>query len=80
LDCWDSFVNPTYELEVGIGVTKIGNSSVSYLVAVFNADENDVEATAVAQGRFVHVYVDAETRKPTAISDKMRLSLEKLLV
>lgn len=68
------------KLEVGISVTKIGNSSVSYLVAVFDADDNDNEATAVAQGKFVHVYVDAETRKPTAILDKMRSSLEKLLV
>ena len=68
------------KLEVGISVTKIGNSSVSYLVAVFDADENNSEATAVAQGKFVHVYVDAETRKPTAISDKMRLSLERLVV
>lgn len=68
------------KLAVGISVTKIGNSSVSYLVAVFDADDKDNEATAVAQGRFVHVYVDAQTRKPTAISEKMRSSLERLLV
>ena len=49
------------KLAVGISVTKIGNSSVSYQVAVFDADDcsiqgDDSGATAVAQGKFVHVW------------------------
>ena len=61
---------------VGVSVTKLGNSSVRYDVGIFRCDEE----IASAQGHFVHVYVDRETRKPTAIPDDMRNLLNTILV
>ncbi len=49
-------------------VGHIGTSSVRYEIALFRKGET----TAAAQGHFVHVYVDAKTRKPVAIHEKMR--------
>ncbi len=46
----------------------IGNSSVRYEIALFKGGEDK----ASAQGHFVHVYVDAQTRRPKPISAKMR--------
>ncbi|MEN3294037.1 MAG: acyl-CoA thioester hydrolase [Burkholderiales bacterium] len=60
----------------GLRVTKLGNSSVRYEVGIFREDE---ESTA-AQGHFVHVYVDRDTRKPAALPDKMRALLQSIEV
>jgi acyl-CoA thioester hydrolase len=43
-------------------VAHVGRSSVVYEVALFGK----ASETAAAQGRFVHVYVDRETRRPVA--------------
>jgi acyl-CoA thioester hydrolase len=58
----------------GLRVTKLGNSSVRYEVAIFRGDED----RASAQGHFVHVYVDRLTRKPNAIPDRMRTLLQTI--
>lgn len=58
----------------GLRVTKLGNSSVRYEVAIFRGDED----RASAQGHFVHVYVDRLTRKPSAIPDHMRTLLQTI--
>lgn len=58
----------------GLRVAKLGNSSVRYEVGIFRNDEE----TASAQGHFIHVYVDRETRKPTAIPEKMRMLLQSI--
>jgi acyl-CoA thioester hydrolase len=63
-------------ISVGLRVTKLGNSSVRYEVGIFREDEN----TAAAQGHFVHVYVNRETRKPSCIPDDMRHLLQTILV
>ena len=55
-------------------MTKLGNSSVRYDVGIFRQDEE----IASAQGHFVHVYVDRETRKPTAIPADMRTLLNSI--
>jgi acyl-CoA thioester hydrolase len=60
----------------GIRVTKLGNSSVRYEVAIFRGDED----AASAQGHFVHVYVDRVTRKPSAIPENMRRLLQTILI
>lgn len=62
------------ELEVGVAVERLGNSSVAYAVGVFEAGAE----RSAADGRFVHVYVDRETRKPTKLPDAMRAGLEGL--
>jgi acyl-CoA thioester hydrolase len=58
----------------GLGVSKLGNSSVRYEVGIFREDE----AVASAQGHFVHVYVDRSTRKPAAIPADMRALLQTI--
>jgi acyl-CoA thioester hydrolase len=60
----------------GLRVTKLGNSSVRYEVGIFREDEE----TASAQGHFVHVYVDRDTRKPASIPDNMRDLLQSIEV
>lgn len=63
-------------ITAGVRVTKLGNSSVRYEVGIFREDE----PTAAAQGHFVHVYVDRESRKPSSIPDPMRALLQTILI
>ena len=62
-------------ITAGIKVRKLATSSVTYDVALFRGDAE----VAAAQGHFVHVNVDRETRQPVIISDAIRMKL-KLLV
>jgi acyl-CoA thioester hydrolase len=57
----------------GIGLEKLGTSSVVYRLALFGADE-----TPAAAGRFVHVYVDRDTRRPVPVPEVIRTALEQL--
>ncbi len=59
-------------IEGGLRIAKIGRSSVRYEIALFKPGEPE----AAAQGHFVHVYVDRETRRPVPIPDTMRAALE----
>jgi acyl-CoA thioester hydrolase len=63
-------------ITAGLRVTKLGNSSVRYEVGIFKENED----TASAQGHFVHVYVDRESRKPSAIPEAMRALLKTVEV
>lgn len=56
----------------GVRVDHIGTSSVRYAVGLFRND--DVEAAAA--GHFTHVYVDRTTRRPVALPDRLRTTLE----
>ena len=58
----------------GLRVAKLGNSSVRYEVGIFREDEQH----ASAQGHFVHVYVDRESRRPNTIPEKMRALLQTI--
>lgn len=60
----------------GLRVAKLGNSSVRYEVGIFRENED----TAAAQGHFIHVYVDRETRRPSAIPEEMRALLQTVEV
>ena len=60
------------ELTGALRVSKIGNSSVTYEVAIFKGE------TLCAHGRFVHVFVAKDTRKPTPIPPRIRACLERL--
>lgn len=62
------------KITVGVAVTKVGNSSVSYEVAVFKGDEAD----ACAAGHFIHVYVDAKSHKPVSVPGELRTALAKI--
>ncbi|MBB3992527.1 acyl-CoA thioester hydrolase [Sulfitobacter undariae] len=62
------------QLEVGLKVSKLGNSSVTYALAVFvRGDE-----TPAAEGHFVHVFVDRQTRRPVPMPDDLRAVLGAL--
>jgi acyl-CoA thioester hydrolase len=56
-------------------VTRLGNSSVSYQLAVF-ADGHDL---ASALGRFVHVFVNRHDRRSVPIPEELRGALNKWL-
>ncbi len=58
-------------VHAGMQVTKIGNSSVSYEIALFRDDEAD----CAAFGHFVHVYVDRGTRQTLRVPDQVRAAL-----
>jgi acyl-CoA thioester hydrolase len=63
-------------LEVGLRVGKLGNSSVQYELAIFKTGEEH----ACAAGRFVHVFVDRASNRPTPIPAGLRQALEALAV
>lgn len=60
----------------GLAVSSLGRSSVRYEVALFAGDD----ATAAAQGHFVHVYVDRASRRPVVLPDPLRAALTPLVV
>lgn len=59
-------------LEVGLAVARLGNSSVTYRLALFERDATEVAAL----GHWVHVYVDRENRRPVPIPGEIRPLLE----
>ncbi|MBJ7447477.1 MAG: acyl-CoA thioesterase [Brevundimonas sp.] len=61
-------------IEVGIKVDHVGTSSVNYGFAVFRRGAN----APAAIGHFVHVYVDAETRRPKPLPERLRAVVENL--
>ncbi len=61
-------------LEAGLRVARLGASSVTYEVAIFRRGGE----TAIAEGRFTHVYVDRQTRRPTALGHDWRAALSAL--
>jgi acyl-CoA thioester hydrolase len=60
-------------VDVGIGLTASGRSSVQYEIGLFTSEE-----TPAAIARFVHVYVDRETRRPVPIPDEIHRALDRL--
>ena len=63
-------------IEVGVAIDKIGNSSMRYDLAIFKQGQDQ----AAAQGHFVHVFVDRQTRKSTSVPNDMRDALMQFLV
>lgn len=65
-------------LAVGLAVTRLGRSSVTYRLGVFRAPadrEDDPVQPITALGHWVHVYVDRTTRKAVPIPDAVRALL-----
>ncbi len=61
-------------VEAGLRVERIGTSSVRYEIGIFRVGAE----WASADGHFVHVYVDHETRRPVAVPDAVRTVLQPL--
>ena len=59
-------------VDAGLRVAKLGNSSVAYEIGLFRAGK----AEPAALGRFVHVFVDREDRRPVPLPDHLRTALE----
>ena len=62
------------DIEAGLRVAHLGNSSVRYEIGLFGVGEDE----ARADGHFVHVFVDRATRRPTPMPDRMRNALARL--
>ncbi len=62
-------------VEAGLRVARLGASSVRYEVGLFAQGA----PFAAAQGHFIHVYVDKQTRRPTALPMNLKTVLENLL-
>ncbi|GAA1753696.1 MULTISPECIES: thioesterase family protein [Streptomonospora] len=61
-------------LAVGLAVARLGTSSVHYRVGLYRSDRRSV----VAEGRFVHVFVDRGTRRPVPVEGRLRAALKEL--
>jgi acyl-CoA thioester hydrolase len=61
-------------IEVGLALERLGRTSVVYRIGIFREGDRD----AAAVGRFVHVYVDASSRKPVPVPDIIRGAVEPL--
>jgi acyl-CoA thioester hydrolase len=58
-------------LTVGLTVTRLGNSSVTYRLGLWRPD-----GPVAAVGHWAHVYVDRSTRRPVPIPQNLRALLE----
>ena len=62
------------DIEAGIRVVEPGRSSVRYEVGLFVEGREE----AIAQGYFIHVYVDRENRTPVELPADLRTVLSDL--
>ena len=65
-------------VDLALRVNKLGRSSVTYEIGVFERGHDDVKAV----GEFVHVFVDRDNRRPSksGMGSKLKTGLDKLLV
>lgn len=63
------------DVHVGLAVAKLGASSIVYRLGLFQGESDEPAAI----GRFVHVYVDATTRKSTPIPATIREAVTSLV-
>lgn len=61
-------------IEAGLRVAGLGSSSVTYEIGIFAAGSPEL----CALGAFVHVFVDAQTRKPVPVPERIRAALQRL--
>ena len=61
-------------VEAGVRVGRVGTSSVRYELGLFA----DGALTSAASGHFVHVYVERESRRPTALPPALVKALAPL--
>jgi acyl-CoA thioester hydrolase len=62
------------ELEVGVAVSKLGRTSVTYRTGLFVSGLAD----ACACGSMVHVFVDAASQRPVDMPPALRAALQRL--
>ncbi|OXC80165.1 acyl-CoA thioesterase [Caballeronia sordidicola] len=62
-------------IDAGLRVVQLGTTSVRYEVGIFSAGSEQ----PAAQGHFVHVYVDRDTRRPVPLPQALVVALKPLL-
>ncbi|KAI6014485.1 hypothetical protein PISMIDRAFT_672206 [Pisolithus microcarpus 441] len=70
-------------LDLGLRVSRLGASSVTYEVGVFKSkasseESNEAPDTACAVGGYTHVFVESTSRRSTQMSGQLRSNLMKL--
>lgn len=63
------------DIEAGLRVGKLGRSSVRYEIGLFGA----ARELAVAEGHFIHVYVNRDSGQPVELPEALREGLSLLL-
>ncbi len=71
---YNSSITYPDQIEAGLRVDRLGNSSVQYGIAIFK--KGCIQAAA--QGHFVHVFVERDSNRPVPIPDDIRLALTKI--
>jgi len=64
------------DIEAGVRVDRLGNSSVQYGIAIFRKGEDQ----AAAHGHFVHVFVERAADSSVPIPENLRVALEQIQV
>jgi acyl-CoA thioester hydrolase len=62
-------------ISAGLKDTRLGRSSDSYAIGIFRNDDQQ----AVADGHFVHVFVERASERPAPIPARLRAALARLL-
>jgi acyl-CoA thioester hydrolase len=64
-------------VDLALRVNKLGKSSVTYEIGVFERGQDQVKAV----GEFIHVFVDRESRRPGAsgMADELKTGLDLLM-
>ena len=60
------------DIEIGVKVKEIGNSSMTWIMGMFLKEAGDLVSSCEA----VHVYTDQTTMKPTPITDELKAKLK----
>ncbi|KAF2873779.1 HotDog domain-containing protein [Massariosphaeria phaeospora] len=65
-------------VDLALSVVKLGKSSVTYEIGVFERGQDEVRAV----GEFIHVFVDRDTRKPSqqGMAESLKMGLRRILV
>jgi acyl-CoA thioester hydrolase len=62
------------DVDLGLRAVKVGTSAITYGIGVFASGAE----TAAADGRFVHVCVDRQSRRPVPVPEPLRRALAGL--
>ncbi len=62
-------------IEAGLRITRLGNTSVTYEISIFRNDEEQASAT----GRFTHVNVSRDARRPVPLENTARAVFARLI-
>ena len=62
-------------LAIGVRAERVGRTSVTYGLGVFGQNDD----AASAQGQFVHVYVDRQSRAPTPLAEPLRRAVMEIM-